>query len=129
MTLARTGGDEFTLLVADSGGTDALVALAREILTRIEQPVTVGGHRLCITACIGIAERPAAGIRGADVVRDAGRALRWAQAEGPGRWAVYDPARQAGDAVRLALTASMRVRARRGPVQRALRADRPAAVR
>jgi len=107
-TLARTGGDEFTLLVADSGGTDALVALAREILTRIEQPFTVGGHRLCITACIGIAERPAAGIGGADVVRDAGRALAWAQAEGPGRWAVYDPARQAGDAVRLALTASMR---------------------
>ena len=107
-TLARTGGDEFTLLVADSGGTDALVALAREILARIEQPFTVGGHRLCITACIGIAERPAAGIRGADVLRDTGRALRWAQAEGPGRWAVYDPARQAGDAVRLALTASMR---------------------
>jgi diguanylate cyclase (GGDEF)-like protein len=107
-TLARTGGDEFTLLVTDAGGTDALVALAREILTRIEQPFTVGGHRLCITACVGIAERPAAGISAADVVRDAGRALRWARADGPGRWAVYDPARQAGDAVRLALTASMR---------------------
>ncbi len=107
-TLARTGGDEFALLVTDSGGTDALVALAREILARIEQPFTVGGHRLCITASIGIAERPAAGTTGADVVRDAGRALHWARAEGPGRWAVYDPARQDGDSARLALTASMR---------------------
>ena len=107
-TLARTGGDEFALLVTDSGGTDALVALAREILARIEQPFTVGGHRLCITASIGIAERPAAGTTGSDLVRDAGRALHWARAEGPGRWAVYDPARQDGDSARLALTASMR---------------------
>lgn len=107
-TLARTGGDEFALLVTDSGGTDALVALAREILARIEQPFTVGGHRLCITASIGIAERPAAGTTGSNVVRDAGRALHWARAEGPGRWAVYDPARQDGDSARLALTASMR---------------------
>ncbi len=106
-TLARTGGDEFALLITDSGGTDALVALAREILARIEQPFTVGGHRLCITASIGIAERPA-GTTGSDLVRDAGRALHWARAEGPGRWAVYDPARQDGDSARLALTASMR---------------------
>ena len=42
------------------------------------------------------------------MVRDAGRALHWARAEGPGRWAVYDPARQDGDSARLALTASMR---------------------
>ena len=107
-TLARTDGDEFALLVTDSGGTDALVALAREILARIEQPFTVGGHRLCITASIGIAEWPAAGTTGSDLVRDAGRALHWARAEGPGRWAVYDPARQDGDSARLALTASMR---------------------
>ncbi len=107
-TLARTGGDEFALLVTDSVGADALVALAREILAGIEQPFTVGGHRLCITASIGIAERPAAGASGSDVVRDAGRALHWARAEGPGRWAVYDPARQDGDSARLALTVSMR---------------------
>ena len=107
-TLARTGGDEFALLVTDSGGTDALVALAREILARIEQPFTVGGRRLCITASIGIAEWPAAGTTGSDLVRDAARALHWARAEGPGRWAVYDPARQDGDSARLALTASMR---------------------
>ena len=105
-TLARTSGNEFALLVTDSGA-DALVALAREILAGIEQPFTVGGHRLCITASIGIAERPA-GTSGSDLVRDAGRALHWARAEGPGRWAVYDPARQDGDSARLALTASMR---------------------
>ena len=84
------------------------MALAREILAGIEQPFNVGGRRLCITASIGIAERPAAGTSGSDVVRDAGRALHWARAEGPGRWAVYDPARQDGDSARLALTASMR---------------------
>src|SRR5450631_1519073 len=107
-TVARVGGDEFVLLVPDSGGREATVTLAREILARIEQPFSLRGHRVCITASIGIVDRPAAGARAADLVKDADRALDWARAEGPGHWAVYDPVRDADDNARLALTASMR---------------------
>ena len=85
-----------------------MVALAREVLNRIEQPFSLSGHRLGITASIGIVERPAAGTRASEVVKDAERALQWARAEGPGHWAVYDPARQADDNTRMTLTASMR---------------------
>jgi len=108
VTVARTGADEYALLVPDSGGPGAMAALAREILTRIERPFRLRGHRLCVTASIGIVERPAAGTQVRDVLKDADRALRWAQAEGPGHWAVYDPARQADDMIRLTLIASMR---------------------
>ena len=127
-TLARTGGDEFALLVTDSGGTDALVALAREILARIEQPFTVSGHRLCITASIGIAERPAAGTTGptwsaTPGVRCTGRGPRDRGAgpstTRPGRTVTPPTGADRLDAVR----------ARCGPVQRGLPADRPAAVR
>ena len=107
-TVARTGGDEFVLLVAESGGIDAMVALAGEVLAVIEQPFDVGGHRLCVTASIGVVERPTAGTRACDVVTEADRALQWARAEGHGHWASYDPARQAGDNARNTLTASMR---------------------
>ena len=85
-----------------------MVALAREVLSRIEQPFTVGGHRLGITASIGIVERPAAASGAAEVLKDAERALLWARAGGPGHWAVYDPARSADDNTRMRLTASMR---------------------
>src|SRR5271166_2988966 len=108
VTVARIGGDTFALLVEDPGGADVMVALAREVLTRIEQPFTVGGHRLGVTASIGVVERPAAGTRAPEVVKDAERALLWARAAGPGRWAVYDPARQADDNTRMTLIASMR---------------------
>ena len=108
VTVARMGGDTFALLVEDPGGTDVMVALAREALTRIEQPFTICGHRVGITASIGVVERPAAGTRTREVVKDAESALHWARAAGPGRWAVHDPARQADDNTRMTLTASIR---------------------
>jgi diguanylate cyclase len=106
--VARIGGDEFILLIEHSGGIDAMVALAGDVLSRLEQPFRIGPHRLGLTASIGIVERPAAGAQAADLVKDADSALYWAKAEGPGRWAVYDPARQATDSARMALTTSMR---------------------
>jgi diguanylate cyclase (GGDEF)-like protein len=108
VTVGRMGGDTFALLVEDPGGADVMVALAREALTRIEQPFTIRGHRLGITASIGVVERPEAGTRTPEVVKDAESALHWARAAGPGRWAVYDPARQADDNTRMSLIASMR---------------------
>lgn len=107
-TVARIGGDEFILLVERSAGIDAMVALAGHVLAGIEQPFGIGPHRLGLTASIGVVERAAAGARAADLVKDADSALYWAKAEGPGRWAVYDPARQAADSARMSLTTAMR---------------------
>jgi diguanylate cyclase (GGDEF)-like protein len=106
--VARIGGDEFILLVEQSGGIDAMVALASDVLTGIERPFRIGKHRIGLTASVGIVERPAAGTQVADLVKDADSALYRAKAEGPGRWAVYDAAQQATDSARMALTTSMR---------------------
>ncbi len=106
--VARIGGDEFILLVEPSGGPEAMVALASDVLTLIERPFRIGPHRIGLTASVGIVERPVAGARLADLVKDADSALYRAKADGPGRWAVYDAARQATDSARMALTTSMR---------------------
>ena len=106
--VARVGGDEFTLLIEPSGGLDAMVALASDVLTVIERPFRIGRHRIGLTASVGIVERLVAGTGVADLVKDADSALYRAKAEGPGRWAVYDPAVQATDSARMALTTSMR---------------------
>jgi diguanylate cyclase (GGDEF)-like protein/PAS domain S-box-containing protein len=106
--VARMGGDEFVLLVENSGGLDAMVALAGDVLAGIEQPFRIGRHRICISTSIGIVERPVDGTDASDVVKDADSALYWAKNEGPGRFAIYDPARQADDHARITLTASMR---------------------
>jgi diguanylate cyclase (GGDEF)-like protein len=106
--VARIGGDEFILLIEPSGGLDAMVALASDVLTVIERPFRIGRHRIGLTASVGVVERPAAGAGVADLVKDADSALYRAKAEGPGRWTVYDPAVQATDSARMALTTSMR---------------------
>jgi diguanylate cyclase (GGDEF)-like protein/PAS domain S-box-containing protein len=106
--VARIGGDEFVLLVERSEGIDAMIALATDVLARIEQPFPIGRHRICISTSIGIVERPVAGTDASAVVKDADSALYWAKSEGPGRFAVYDPARQADDQARMTLTASIR---------------------
>ena len=85
-----------------------MVALASEVVTRIERPFPIGQHRIGLTASVGIVERPAAAADAADLVKDADSALYRAKVEGPGRWAVYDAAQQATDSARMALTTSMR---------------------
>ncbi len=106
--VARVGGDEFILLVEPSGGIDAMVALASDVVTSIERPFRIGQHRIGLTASVGIVERLAAGAQAADLVKDADSALYRAKVEGPGRWAVYDAAQQATDSARMTLTTSMR---------------------
>lgn len=53
--LARYGGDEFSALLADVSSAADAVAVARRMLAALEEPVTVAGQRLTITASIGIA--------------------------------------------------------------------------
>jgi len=51
--VARVGGDEFVLLVEPSGGIDAMVALASDVVTSIERPFRIGQHRIGLTASVG----------------------------------------------------------------------------
>jgi diguanylate cyclase (GGDEF)-like protein/PAS domain S-box-containing protein len=106
--IARMGGDEFVVLVADSMGVAELTKLAGQIIAEVARPFTIGTNRVGVTASVGIVERQVADTTAADLVKDADGALYWAKAEGPGQWAVYDPNRKAEDATRLTLTASIR---------------------
>ncbi len=55
------GGDEFAILVEDSGGTEALTELARSVLAALQHPFDLAGQRLSVSASIGVVERPVAG--------------------------------------------------------------------
>jgi diguanylate cyclase (GGDEF)-like protein/PAS domain S-box-containing protein len=112
--VARMGGDEFVVLVDHAKGAEELTSLADRLLGGLQEPFAIGDHSIAVTTCIGIVERPAAGTTAADIVRDADGALYWAKSEGPGHWALYDPARKAEDATRLTLTASIRTALERG---------------
>ncbi|MCU1548287.1 MAG: hypothetical protein JWO29_1238 [Arthrobacter sp.] len=52
-TAARTGGDEFTLVLPRSG-RERGAAIAQRILDAVAEPLVVAGTRLCVTASVGI---------------------------------------------------------------------------
>jgi diguanylate cyclase (GGDEF)-like protein len=105
--VARMGGDEFVVLVEHTTGTEELVTLAEQILAAVATPVHIGGHRLTVSASIGLVERSVFDASPAETMRDADVTLHWAKVDGKNRWAAYDPERNAREIARITLSAAM----------------------
>jgi diguanylate cyclase (GGDEF)-like protein/PAS domain S-box-containing protein len=57
-TVARVGGDQFVILMADIRQTENLSTIAQKVLAIVARPVDVEGKMLEVTASIGIASFP-----------------------------------------------------------------------
>ncbi|MFD4656613.1 putative bifunctional diguanylate cyclase/phosphodiesterase [Kitasatospora sp. NPDC058444] len=112
--VARMGGDEFAVLVTDSAGNEQLTELAARILEVLERPFDVAGHRLVITASVGVVERSVHETTPTDLVKDADSTLYWSKADGRARWTLYDPDRGAHQLTRQLLATSLRPALERG---------------
>ncbi|ARZ69969.1 histidine kinase [Streptomyces albireticuli] len=106
--VARLGGDEFALLVENSTGTQQLVDLAGCVQAALQRPFDVAGHRLAVSASIGVVERPAAGTHATELMQAADTTLYWAKADGKARWTLFDPERNAHRMTRQALSSTLR---------------------
>ncbi|MFI9361665.1 putative bifunctional diguanylate cyclase/phosphodiesterase [Kitasatospora sp. NPDC053057] len=112
--VARMGGDEFAVLVTDSVGSEQLTALAGRILEVLEHPFDVAGHRLVVTASVGVVERSVHETTPTDLVKDADATLYWSKADGRARWTLYDPDRGAHQLTRQLLATALRPALERG---------------
>ncbi len=54
-TVARMGGDEFTILLADMADRRNAAQVAQKVLEAVRHPVVVGDHELYVSTSIGIA--------------------------------------------------------------------------
>jgi diguanylate cyclase (GGDEF)-like protein/PAS domain S-box-containing protein len=93
--VARTGGDEFAVLVENSPTTPPALTLAEAVNDELAEPTYVDGHGLAVSAGVGVVERPAPGMPVAEVLRAADSALRTAKARGRRQWWLFDPAQDA----------------------------------
>ena len=91
---ARIGGDEFVVLAERATGLGGMIALATGILAEVSRPVPLRAGRVRVSACAGIVECAAGSPGAASMITDADTALYQAKSLGPGRWAVYGPARE-----------------------------------
>ena len=57
-TVARMGGDEFTVLLEGASGEQDIARVAERILEAIAQPLVLDGHAVSVTASIGITVYP-----------------------------------------------------------------------
>ncbi|MEV7228747.1 EAL domain-containing protein [Polymorphospora sp. NPDC051019] len=115
--IARVGGDEFVVLLRDTDGPGQVTALAEQLLEVLDTPVEVEGHRLTVSASIGVLERPAYGEDFQEVLRAADATLYLAKADGRGRWALFDPDRNAAQMRRYDLAGRLPEALRRGEFQ------------
>ncbi len=113
-TVARVGGDEFTLLLrnVDDGGDAARAA--QKVLEAIARPAEVDGQRLYVTTSIGISTYPADGEEAEALLTNADIAMYRAKELGRSRYQLCTPAMNAKSVARLTLERDLRLAVERG---------------
>jgi len=120
-TIARMGGDEFTVLLGDlpDAATAQRVAarLSRIILEALDQPVHRGGHEMFTDGSIGVAIYPRDAEQAEDLVRCADTAMYAAKKAGKGRFQFFSARMDAQAKRRLELENGLRRAAQLGEFQ------------
>jgi diguanylate cyclase (GGDEF)-like protein len=101
--LARTGGDEFTVLVDDPADPAAVHDVGVRVCETLRVPFRVGERSVTLSAGVGVAVATARTAGSAGLMRAADVALSWAKARGRGEVVVFDPDQDAEESARVAL--------------------------
>jgi diguanylate cyclase (GGDEF)-like protein/PAS domain S-box-containing protein len=107
-TVARVGGDEFTLLLPAVNDESDAVAVAERILDTLKQPRFVEGQEFSVTTSIGITVFPQDGTDVHTLLRNADTAMYRAKERGRDNFQLYTPAMNAAVIQRLALENDLR---------------------
>ncbi|HDS1681323.1 TPA: EAL domain-containing protein [Pseudomonas putida] len=89
VTLARLGGDEFGVLAENCQQVGQAGKLAQGIIERMREPFEFDGHRLFISASVGISLFPNDALSAEQLLRNADSALFKAKGNGRACYALY----------------------------------------
>jgi len=88
-TVARMGGDEFTILMPGLTDVRSAAKKAKKLLDTVSRPYSVGGRELYVTASIGISVYPRDGTDAEALVKNADAAMYLAKEEGRNTYRFY----------------------------------------
>jgi diguanylate cyclase (GGDEF)-like protein/PAS domain S-box-containing protein len=103
-TVARMGGDEFTILLADIADRTGASAVAEKVLDAVREPVMVDDHELFVSTSIGIALFPEDGEDAESLLKSADRAMYRAKELGRNNYQYTGPRLEIPRLDRLRLT-------------------------
>src|SRR5579862_1750915 len=107
-TLARPGGDEFTILIEELHDPSDAIRVAERIQQRMAVPFDSNDQQIVLSVSIGIAFSGGGAAEAQDVLRDAEIAMYRAKRSGKARYQVFDHAMHAGAVKRLQLETDLR---------------------
>ena len=88
-TVARIGGDEFTLVLPDAGGATAAAQVAKKILRGLRRPFQLLGHEVHVSASMGITLFPDDATDADTLIRHGDTAMYQAKAQGKDRYRFF----------------------------------------
>jgi len=89
-TVARFGGDEFTVLLPDVESPRQAETVARKLLSVLEEPIEIGNRTISITASLGIAVAPSGSRDAVSLVHQADLAMYHVKADGRGGYRFFE---------------------------------------
>jgi diguanylate cyclase (GGDEF)-like protein len=90
--LARLGGDEFAIIQPGANQPDHARALAHRLIETLSVPYQLDGHRIMVSASVGIALAPTDGTTADAILKAADIAMCHAQGDGRGTYRFFEPA-------------------------------------
>ena len=116
-TLARQGGDEFTIILPDLARTEDAAFIADKIIDSMRKPFKVAGQDFIASVSIGIAGYPRDGETPETLMRHADLAMYSVKKNGKNGFAFYTNAMSQGHGDRIALENDLRRAAERGELE------------
>jgi diguanylate cyclase (GGDEF)-like protein len=107
-TVARFGGDEFTLLIPRIENIEDAAKIAQKIIDNLKIPFLIAEREMFVTTSIGIGIFPSDGHDPETLVRNADTAMYRAKDQGRDNYQLYAPAMNARALERLALENMLR---------------------
>jgi len=107
-TVARMGGDEFTILLLDTGNVEYIKDIARDILTELDRPFRLGDDEVKVSASIGITMFPEDGHSAEQLLNTADQAMYLAKHSGRNQVCFYNQIMKHARDARQQLVAELR---------------------
>ena len=107
-TVARMGGDEFTVLLTELTPDTNLESLLHKLLHTMAQVFQLGLEQVFVSASVGVTLYPADGTEVEALYKNADQALYAAKGAGRNRFSFFTPALQEAALTRARLTADLR---------------------